>query len=161
MEPKSINQVGTTSIKAKIAEPQKENKGFLTLLQSMKSEIQKAIPKHLTVERVMRIAQSAFSSNSKLQSCDPMTIITGVMSASQMGLEINTPLGEAYLIPYNGKAEFQIGYRGHLNLAYRTGSYKMIGVYCVYENEVNGKDGSFVYELGLDQKLKHIPAIDP
>jgi len=157
---KEIKKVGTDSLKQKMIEPKKDDV-FLQLLETQRNAIEEAIPKYMTVERMMRIAQSAYSNNEKLMKCDPMSIIGGVMLSAQLGLEINSPLGEAYLIPYNNfktnikYAQFQIGYRGILNLAYRTNIYKMIGAWCVYEND------EFEHELGLKQTLRHIPAKKP
>ena len=138
-----------------------EANSFAKLLETMKPQIQKALPKHLTVERMMRIAQSAYSRDHKLRECDPMTIIAGIVQASQLGLEVNTSLGQAYIIPYynsktgKSEAQFQTGYKGELSLAYRTGLYKVVMAYEVFEND------QFEYELGLEQKLKHIPADEP
>lgn len=146
-----------TKSESKEIEEQKPD-DFLALLDSMKHEIAKALPTHLTPERMIRVARTAFSRNLKLKECDPYSVIAAVVEASQMGLELNTKLGHAYLIPrYNGKtkrmeAEFQIGYKGLLTLAYRTGKYKMIDAYKVYEND------EFDYSYGLDQYLRHKPA---
>lgn len=153
-------QTSTSDVKKILKEEPKKN-GFVDLLKSMEHEIRKALPKHMTVERMMRIAQTAYSRNQKLAECDPRTIIAGVVTASQMGLEIDTPLGHSYLIPFKNnktgkmEAQFQTGYRGELSLAYRTEQYKVIGAYLVYEND------EFYYEYGLAQVLKHIPAEDP
>jgi recombination protein RecT len=80
-----------------------------------------------------------------------------MMNAAQLGLEPNTPLGQAYLIPYKNKgtleAQFQIGYKGLIDLAYRSGQVKTIYAEEVYEND------EFEYELGLEPKLVHKPAI--
>ena len=69
----------------------------------------------------------------------------------------NTPLGQAYLIPYknHGKLEcqFQIGYKGLIDMVYRNDNIQTVQAQCVYENDV------FEYELGLEPKLVHKPAI--
>lgn len=143
------------------AQATQKSKTFPDLLKSMENEIKRALPKHITVERMLRIAQTAYSRNLGLQKCDPMTIIAAIVQSAQMGLEINTPLGEAYIIPrYNSKtkqqeAQFQTGYKGELSLAYRTGQYRMIGAYEVYKND------EFSYEYGLDRYCKHKPAKKP
>lgn len=147
-------KAGTTETKASPEKP----KQFLDLLKAMRPAIEKAVPRQLGPERFLRIAQTAFSSNPKLQQAEPMTIISGLMLAVQMGLEVNTPLGQAYLIPYyNNKtrrmeAQFQAGYQGILSLAYRTNLYKNISAHEVYPND------RFEYALGLNRKLEHIPA---
>jgi len=159
---KEMQQADTSQLKEKTIETDSKPKDvFSSLLKSMKSEIANALPKHITPERMMRIAQSAYSRNLKLKECDAMTIIAGIMQASQMGLEIDTPLGHSYLIPFRNnktgkmEAQFQTGYRGELALAYRTNEYKMIAAYCVYTND------TFEYELGMEQKLIHKPAMSP
>lgn len=131
---------------------------FESLLKTMRPKISAAVPKHLTPERILRVAQTAFSTNEKLQQCEKMTVISAIILGAQMGLEVNTPLGHAYLIPYYNKktgrmeAQFQTGYKGHLALAYRTNLYRCISAECVYEEDY------FEYEFGLDRKLRHVPA---
>lgn len=149
-------KITTNNLKTEIQKKEPSKAGtFQQLLKSMEGEIKKALPKHITPERMMRVALSAFSRNEKLQKCDPMSIISGIITSSQLGLEIDTPLGQAYLVPYGQQAQFIIGYKGLIDLAYRTGQYKMIGGYVVYEND------EFEYELGLNQKLFHKPARSP
>ena len=78
------------------------------------------------------------------------------MSAAQLGLEPNTPLGQAYLIPYKNKGvdevQFQIGYKGLIDLAYRSGEVELVQAHIVYEND------EFICEYGLEPKLVHKPA---
>lgn len=74
------------------------------------------------------------------------------MQAAQLGVEPNTPLGQAYLIPYGNVCQFQLGYKGLIDLAYRSGEVSSIQAHEVHENDV------FEYEYGLEPKLKHIPA---
>lgn len=125
-------------------------------VQVMMPEIKKALPNTITPERFTRIVLSAISNNKQLQQCSPQSFLAGMMNAAQLGLEPNTPLGQAYLIPYKNKgtleAQFQIGYKGLIDLAYRSGQVKTIYAETVYEND------EFEYELGLEPKLKHIPA---
>jgi len=123
----------------------------------MMPEIKKALPNTITPERFSRIVLSAISNNKQLQQCTPNSFLAGMMNAAQLGLEPNTPLGQAYLIPYKNKgtleAQFQIGYKGLIDLAYRSGQVKTIYAEEVYEND------EFEYELGLEPKLVHKPAI--
>jgi len=127
-------------------------KTFQDLLISMKGQIEMAIPKHMTSDRMLRIALTAYNSNPKLKECDSMSILAAVMNSAQLGLEPNTPLGQAYIIPYGKKANFQIGYQGLIDLANRTKSFREISAHCVYQEDF------FEYELGMDQKLIHKPA---
>ena len=125
---------------------------------AMQDDIAKALPKVITPERFTRIALSALSNNPKLYECSKLSFLGALMNSAQLGLEPNTPLGQAYLIPYYNNKEkrlecqFQIGYKGLLDLAYRSGEMAMIQAYIVYEND------TFEYELGLNPILKHIPA---
>ena len=86
-----------------------------------------------------------------------MSFLGALMNAAQLGLEPNTPLGQAYLIPYknHGKLEcqFQIGYKGLIDMVYRNDNIQTVQAQCVYEKDV------FEYELGLEPKLVHKPAI--
>lgn len=121
-------------------------------VESMKGEIAKALPSVITPERFTRITLSALSTTPKLQECTPQSFLGAMMTAAQLGLEPNTPLGQAYLIPYGKKCQFQLGYKGLIDLAYRSGEVSIIQAQTVYEND------TFEYELGLDPKLKHVPA---
>lgn len=119
---------------------------------AMSGEIAKALPQVMTAERFTRIALSAVSNTPKLAECTPQSFLGAMMNAAQLGLEPNTPLGQAYLIPYGKQCQFQIGYKGLIDLAYRSGEVKMIDAQVVYEND------EFEYELGMDPVLKHKPA---
>lgn len=143
-------------LKNAIAE--KENKTDATqamsdLLKRMHTQIEKALPSVITPERFTRIALTAYSDNKKLQECNELSFLGAMMQAAQLGVEPNTPLGQAYLIPYGNKVQFQLGYRGMIDLAYRSGEIQMIQAHEVHEND------EFEYELGLDPKLRHIPAL--
>lgn len=110
----------------------------------------------LTPERFTRIVLTALSSNHQLQECTPPSFLGAMMQAAQLGLEPNTPLGQAYLIPYRNhgqlECQFQIGYKGLLALFYRSGG-KDLQAHEVHEND------TFEYELGLEPKLRHVPAL--
>lgn len=134
-----------------------KNMSMQDMVKVMMPEIKKALPTVLTPERFTRIALSALNNTPALQQCTPMSFLAALMNAAQLGLEPNTPLGQAYLIPYKNKGEmqvqFQIGYKGLIDLAYRNGQMQTIQANTVYENDY------FEYEYGLDPKLIHRPAI--
>lgn len=118
--------------------------------------IQSLVPKHITPERLCRIGLNAVSRSPKLMECAPETIVGSIVNCATLGLEPNL-LGHAYIVPfYNSstkrfEAQFQIGYKGALELIRRTGQVSKISAHEVYEGDV------FEYEYGLDEKLKHIP----
>ena len=130
------------------------------MIKALQPEIRKALPSMITPERFTRMALSSLNNNPQLLECTPMSFIAALMDAAQLGLEPNTPLGQAYLIPYRNKdkgvveCQFQIGYKGLIDLAYRNDRLRSIEAHTVYEND------EFYYELGLDARLKHIPAWD-
>lgn len=125
-------------------------------IKQMEGEIAKALPTVITPERFTRMVLTALSTDKKLELCTPQSFLGAMMTAAQLGLEPNTPLGQAYLIPYKNKGvlecQFQIGYKGLIDLAYRSGEVEIIQAQVVCEND------EFDYELGLDPKLKHKPA---
>lgn len=148
--------------------PQKTMKD---LINKMSGEIAKALPSVMTQERFTRITLSALSNNPQLAECTPSSFLGAMMTAAQLGVEPNTPLGQAYLIPYknnkkiirqDGKTEwvtqlecqFQLGYKGLLDLAYRSGEISVIQAHTVHENDI------FEVEFGLDAKLTHKPKMD-
>ena len=139
-----------------VAARPKKDTSIKGLIKSMEGEIKKALPSVLTPERFTRITLSALSTNPKLAECSPKSFLGAMMTAAQLGVEPNTPLGQAYLLPYRNhgqmECQFQLGYKGLIDLAYRSGEIKTIYAETVYEND------EFEYALGLNPTLKHVPA---
>lgn len=83
------------------------------LIKRMEPQIAKALPSIVTPERFTRIVTTALSSNPDLADCTPESFLGAIMQSAQLGLEPNTPLGDAYLVPYRNKGrletQFQIG----------------------------------------------------
>ena len=155
MNGQTVNNKATSITKAAESAVEGKKKGNITLkdyVVSMQGEIAKALPKVMTPERFTRIALSAISSNKKLAECTPQSFLAAMMNAAQLGREPNTPLGQAYLIPYKSACTFQLGYKGLIDLAYRSGEVKTIMAQTVYEND------EFDFEFGLTPKLHHVPA---
>lgn len=143
------NKVATTNQNS-------EKKTMQMYIKSMEGEIKKALPSVITPERFTRMVLSAISTTPKLAACTPASFLGAMMSAAQLGLEPNTPLGQAYLIPYKNKGrdevQFQLGYKGLIDLAYRSGEVELVQAHIVYEND------TFECEYGLEPKLVHKPA---
>ncbi|MGX2947175.1 recombinase RecT [Enterococcus alishanensis] len=76
------------------------------------------------------------SNDSYLSNAEPMTIVTSAMVAASLDLPVDKNLGYAWIIPYKGKAQFQLGYKGYIQLAQRSGQYKALNVIEVYEGEL-------------------------
>jgi len=88
---------------------------------------------------------SATSSNELLAECEPGTVFNAALTAASLGLPINQNLGFAYIIPYKNKsgkyeAQFQMGYKGYIQLAQRSGLYRTINATDVKEGELKGKN---------------------
>jgi recombination protein RecT len=118
-----------------------------------------ALPKHLTPERMIRVALTAFNQNPALQECSAISIVGCVIQAAQLGLELTGPLGQAYMVPYNNKhtgqkeAQFQTGYRGLMDLAYRSGRVETFAARVVYAND------AFAYRYGTKPRIEHTPTM--
>lgn len=89
---------------------------------------------------------SAVSNNPTLQECDQVSVVSAALQAEAMYFPVNSALGYCYLVPFNDKkagikkAQFQIGYKGYIQMAIRTGQYKNINVCEVREGELNEFD---------------------
>lgn len=130
------------------------------LVRRLTPAIAAALPKHVTADRMCRMVLTALRSNAKLATCSPASFLGCVMIASQLGLEVNTPMGQAFLIPrMNRKRKppqmectLLIGYQGMLDLARRSGQVLGVFAHAVREGDV------FHYELGLEPTIKHVPS---
>lgn len=76
------------------------------------------------------------NNNNYLMKADPATVIGAAAQAAMLDLPINQSLGFAYIVPYKGAAQFQLGYKGYIQLAQRSGQYVDIGAKTVYEGEL-------------------------
>ena len=114
----------TANVKEELAKKAEETTGKMKLktsmsiadlIKAMEPEIKKALPEVITPERFTRMALSALNTTPKLQECTQISFLAALMNAAQLGLEPNTPLGQAYLIPFKNKnvmeCQFQIGYK--------------------------------------------------
>lgn len=133
-------------------------------LEQMQGDIAKALPSHMTPDRMTNIALTVIRSNPNLLECSVPSLLGAVVQAAQLGLEPGL-IGHCYFVPFNNKkkvngkdvwqkdVQFIIGYKGMIDLARRSGHMKNIYAYTVHEND------EFEYELGLEPKLHHKPAI--
>lgn len=144
---------GLVEKRAQMQAVEKKDNSMVGLIRRMEPQIRKALPSVITPERFTRMVLTALSSTPKLQTCTPQSFLGAMMQAAQLGVEPNTPLGQAYLIPYGSVCQFQIGYKGLIDLAYRSGEVSSIQAHEVHEND------TFEYEYGLEPKLRHVPAM--
>lgn len=128
-----------------------QQQAFTQLLAQNKRAIESVLPKHLTPERMLRLALVAANQNPKILECTPTSVIQCLVTASSLGLDVSGSLGSAYLVPYGKQCTLIVGYRGLLTLIRRSGEIRTIEAHCVYERD------RFEYQLGLDPKLSHTP----
>jgi len=120
-------------------------------LERMKSQMLLALPKHLTADRLGRVALTVIRTNPSL--LDPRyvpSLLACVMESAQLGLEPGL-LGHVYYVPFGNKVQFIIGYRGMIELARRSGQIKTIGAAAIYSND------KFKFIRGFSQTLEHEP----
>lgn len=77
-----------------------------------------------------------YNNDSKLQSCQPKAVVMEALKAAVLKLPINKSLGFAYIVPYKNVPQFQMGYKGYIQMAMRTGQYRFINADLVYEGEL-------------------------
>jgi len=123
-------------------------------LSGMKGQIANVLPKHLTPERVLQMAATVIHRNPKIAACSTNSLIGAVMQASILGFPPVDALGYCYFVPYGKDVQFQIGYKGYIELARRSSQIKMIYAEVVREGD------EFVCEFGLEPKLIHKPKLD-
>ena len=104
-------------------------------------------------ERFARICLTAVRKNQKLIKCTQESFAAALMTCAQLNLEPNTPQGLAYLIPYGNECQFQIGYKGLLQLVYRSGIIASFNADVVYRAEV--ENGLFEYRKGITPTITH------
>lgn len=133
-------------------------------LDAKSGELAKMIPKHLTLDRLLKVATIAATTTPALAKCDIPSLVAAIGQCAQMGLEPNTILGQAYLVPFNTKRKVNgvdtwvnsvqviVGYRGYIDLARRSGQIVSLSAHEVREGD------SFDYAYGLVERLEHVPA---
>jgi recombination protein RecT len=134
------------------------SQGMVSLLQSLKGQINACLPKHVTPERMIRVVTTCIRKNPKLMECTKESFLGCVFAASELGLEPGNHLGFSYLLPFQNKGrtecEFQIGYKGYIELLYRSGRIASIEPYIVRRQDkwelVRGLESKFTHEPNLD-----------
>lgn len=122
---------------------------FSRILEKMKPQMALALPKHMSADRMARLALTAFSTTKALQNCKTDSILASLMTATQLGLEpgIN---GQGYLIPYKDTCTFVPGWKGLVDLVSRAGRAT------VWTGAVYAGD-KFDYQLGDEPFCRHKP----
>jgi recombination protein RecT len=96
---------------------------------------------------------SAVNQNAALKKCDPMSVISAAAVAAAMDLPITPSLGFAHIVPYKDSAQFQVGWKGFVQLAMRSGQYKTINITPVLEGQIK-KHNQFTGEMEFQEDAK-------
>lgn len=128
--------------------------------EDIKKKFEVAVPKWLSVDRLLRVVFTSVMRNPKLLQCTTESLLSSIMQCAQLGLE--PILGRAHLIPYRNnkkpgkplECQFQPGYQGLVDLAERSGKVETVKAHVVYEND------DFEIEYGLNERLVHRPKMD-
>lgn len=121
------------------------------LVEKNRTQLTAALPKHLPVDRMVRVFFTALSTTPKLYDCSPRSLLGALIQSAQLGLEPGV-LGHAYLVPFKDEVQFIPGYRGLVDLVRRSGE-----VSTVMAQVVHSKD-HFKFAFGLNPILEHTPS---
>jgi recombination protein RecT len=132
----------------------KQAKTILDLLDRQRPELEKLLGSAAASERFARIALTELRRQPKLYDCDPLSFLGALMLAAQLGLEPG-PLGHVYLVPFKRECTFVLGYKGMIDLAYRSGLVRDVATGIVYEGD------AFAWREGTRPFLDHTPAGPP
>lgn len=137
----------------------------LLMNEQARNQLAAVAAKHMNPERMMRVVANAIRTTPKLQNCEPMSFLGALMQCASLGLEPNTILGHAYMIPFDktinrGKpderkiteVQLVIGYKGLIDLARRSGHITSLSANIHYAD-----DDLWEYEEGTEAKLRHRP----
>jgi len=150
-----------------VAEAPEQEHPIITAIDAKMPQIAQMLPTGLDAVRFRRVAVQALVKNPDLWQCTPVSIVTAIVEAAQLGLEPTGLLGGAFLVPYNvntgtrdnpkyeKRAQLIVGYRGLAELAWRTDQMRI-------EARVVHRGDEFAYAFGTDPFIRHIPQmVDP
>jgi recombination protein RecT len=123
----------------------------------VKDQIGMACTAGLKVDKVIRTTMTLVQSTPALLDCSQASILAGIVKATELGLELTGAMGHAYLIPYINKgvptANFQLGYRGLMELAHRSDKIVRFDARIVYAND------EFSIDYSQNPPFKHKPCL--
>lgn len=149
---------GVGKMTAATAAKERGGNTVAAFFEQNKAAIAAVLPKHMTPERMMKIALRCLRTTPKLMNCTLDSLFGAVVTASQMGLEPNTPQGHLYLIPFENRrkniTEVQVipGYKGLIDLARRSGEIVSLSA------RVRCAKDTWAMEWGTEEGIKHQPA---
>jgi recombination protein RecT len=156
-----MSETDTTQLRQElVAQTDKPEVGQIRdIVKRNRDEFAKLLGSEALAEQFVTAALTTFRLNPAIYECDPYSVVGGMRQAAQLGLSFG-PLGHVYLVPFKQKkggswATFILGYRGMVELAYRSGSVKRVEANVVREGD------SFDYRFGTKAFLDFKPADEP
>lgn len=150
-----ITTTENTGLAKKPTTPQQVIKQFFTA-ESVQNKFKELLGKKAQgfVASVLQVVNS----NDYLQKADPKTIYQAAMMAATLDLPINQNLGFAYIIPYGTSASFQLGYKGFIQLAQRSGQFKTISAAPIFEGQLTEENPltGFIFDFTKKKSEKII-----
>ena len=153
-QPQNGNGNGT------VEKPEKPPATVYEFIEAMKGEMARALPRHLSADRMARIALTEVRRTPLLARCTQASFGGAIMTCAQLGLEPGVT-GEAYLLPFRNnkkkiyEVQLIIGYQGMAKLFWQSPLARSLDAQAVYEH-----DPVFEYSYGLEPKLVHKPRLD-
>ena len=132
-------------------------------LQDNWPSLSKVLPRQIGPDRMLRVMLSALETTPDLLNCEPKTILGCLLQCVSLGLEPNTPQGLAYLVPFKKNrgrpnetkiCTLIVGYKGFLDLAYRSGLVEAITAHVVFEND------EIDVSYGTEERITHKPSLE-
>lgn len=127
---------------------EKPKDSIYELLARNKVAIQSVLPKHLTPERLLRVAYTAIQRSPKLRQCTEKSLVNAILELSVLGLEIGRT---GHIVPFGKEAVFIPDYKGYIDLAHRSDRIESFPFKPVYAND------EFEYQEGTTRYIRHIP----
>jgi recombination protein RecT len=143
----------TVTTQIQKATPQTQYVSIKQAMEAMAPQMAEVVPRHLSAEKLMKVALGSIKKDSKLLECSVSSLLSCVMEASKLGLSIGGILGEAHLVPFSREATLIIGYRGFVSLMRRGGDITTVRAVVVCEKD------RFRYTEGLDPTIEHEPSL--
>ncbi len=155
--PQTATPLATLRQQAKLPARQAGGSTVRDFFEHNKGAMASVLPKHVNPDRMLRLALTAIRNVPQLMECTTESLMGAVMQCALLGLEPNTPLGHAYMVPFRNRkksiTEVQVipGYKGLVDLARRSGQIVSLSAQAVFEKD------EFDFQYGLNEDLKHVP----
>jgi recombination protein RecT len=121
------------------------------VIKNAAPDFAKRLPERLNAERWTMQLATLVQKNPKLLDCTPTSLLLAANEAAELGISLNPILQLGYIIPYDGIAQFQVGYRGLIQKAYEAKCVRSLCAEVVYEND------QFSRQFAPKRNLFHAP----